>query len=311
MLNKIRQEIQDYHSSTVDLFEGHAYSMASLVRRINLFKANIYPTGRFDSQGRYKYWFDIIKPRVNGEVKNIDFDTKDIVLDSEGLYDGPRLLLANAGLVDWMRDSGEAEKINTGIERGSEWGSVAFKKVKGGYRVMDLTNFYVLNTTAETLEDSDVIEMETMYPADLMRKKGVWNNIDGLIASGKTSKKRSTPEFYIYERNGEVTEKELFEAMDKPGGDESKYVLAKVIVGGAEKGAPSHILYADYLSEKPYKEAHRTPYAGTWLRMGLYQLLMDVQTRANEIGNQIARGLECFGTKQSHRPAKWRCYQER
>jgi hypothetical protein len=42
----------------------------------------------------------------------------------------------------------------------------------------------------------------------------------------------------------------------------------------------------------PYKEYHRGRYQGRWFRVGMYELLMDIQTRANEIGNQIARGLE-------------------
>ena len=156
---------------------------------------------------------------------------------------------------------------------------------------MDLTHFFVLNTTAETLADSDVIEEETMYPADLRGKMGVWKNVQELMDSAKT-KDKGSPEYFVYERNGEISEKDLYEAQGKTGGDEKKYILAKVIVGGAEKGQPSLVLYADVLTKKPYKEYHRTTYRGRWLRVGMYETLLDCQTRANEIGNQIARGLE-------------------
>jgi len=51
-------------------------------------------------------------------------------------------------------------------------------------------------------------------------------------------------------------------------------------------------LFADEMSKMPYKEYHRGRYKGVWFSEGLYELLFDIQVRSNEIGNQIARGLE-------------------
>src|SRR3990167_6078383 len=296
MLTQIKQEIEAYKTESVEVTEGHTVSTFKTIRRIMLFKTQTYPTGKFDSQGNYKFWFDVISPRSSSEIKNIDFDTKDILIASDVDGDAGKVLIANARLRTFLKETGQAAKLNEAIERGSEWGNVVWKKIKGGYKLMDLTKVYVLNQLAETLEDSDVIEHEIMYPSDLRKMIGTWDNVKELLDSASEDEKKGAPEFYVYERNGEINEKKYNEVkkIDKPG-DETKYVLAKVIVGGRKKDSPEQILFCDKISAKPYKEYHRGTYAGTWLRLGLYQILFDIQTRANEIGNQIARGLEYSG----------------
>lgn len=289
--NLITQEIENYKKSTYEMFEGYSFSPYKLIRRIGIYKAQVYPT-KTDSQGNYKYWFDIISPRVSSEVKNIDFDTKDIELFSEAEGDDVRILLSNIALKDYLSESGEAEKLNESVEQGSEWGNVVWKKVDKNYNIIDLTNFYVLNPTAKTLADSDVIEYECMVSTDLRKKMDVWDNVEVLLKGGKKENEKTSPEFHIYERNGEITEKSYYQAKGKDGGDENKYILTKVIVGGTEKDKPTEVLFCEEITEKPYKEYHRSPYCGRWLRQGLIEILMDIQTRANEIGNQIARGLE-------------------
>ena len=290
MLSQIKKELENYRNRSVELLEGYTFSAYKVIRRISLYKNEIYPTGKFDSQGRYKYFFNIIKPRVNAEIKNIDFDTSDILLYSDSKADTGRLIMANAGMKEWLGETGQAAKLNEAIERGTEWGNVVWKKVKGDYRIMDLNNFFVLNQTAETLEDSDVIEMEIMSPLDLRKKEGIWENVTELLK--ERTLKEGSLEYFIYERNGEITERELNEAKGKNEGSEDKYILAKVIVGGTDKKNPKYVLFAEEITEKPYKEYHRGTYSGRWIRVGMYELLLDIQTRANEIGNQIAGGLE-------------------
>lgn len=292
IIAQISQELENYKNNTIEIVEGYPYSQFKLVRRIMLYKNQIYPKGKLDSQGNYKYWFDIISPRVQSEVKNIDFDTKDIVLASEEDDDAGRLLIANASLRQYLKATGQAAQLNEAVERNTEWGNVLYKKVKGGYKLMDLNHVYILNQIAESLEDSDVIEEEIMYSVDLRKKIGVWDNVQALIDAAKVDVNKSSPEFYVYERNGEITEKAYNEAKGKEGGDETKYVMVKVIVGGNTKHKPREILFCDTLSSKPYKESHRGTYSNRWMRVGMYEILFDIQTRANEIGNQIARGLE-------------------
>jgi len=292
VLSKIKHELTSYETDTFEISDGYYFSAYKLIKRIMMFKNQQYPTGKLDSQGNYKYWYDIISPRCDAEIKNIDFDTKDILLASDAENDAGRLIIANARLGQFLKQTGQAAKLNEAVERGTEWGNLVAKKLKDDYKLLDLNNVMVLNQTAETLEDSDVIEKEIMVSSDLRKKMEIWDNVKELIDEGKSDEKKTSPDFFIYERNGEITEQEYNDAKGKSGGDKNKYILCKVIVGGNKKNDPKHILWCDEVKKKPYFEYHRGKYSGRWMRVGMFEVLFDAETRANEIGNQIARGLE-------------------
>jgi len=305
IIKTIENEVDSYLNKEVELSDGVKFSQAKLVKRISLFQNQVFKGGKLDSQRNYKYYSDIITPRVDSEVKNIDFDTKDVFIHSEAtLADKLAVILSNLFLKTWLTDNKKGEEINDSVENFSAIGNVVWKKIKGGYEELDLKNFFVLNQTAKTLDDSDVIERHLLTQADLRAKSGVWKNVNEVIkgcgnkfftATKDSQEIETTNPFYeIYERNGEVDEKSLFEAQGKEGGDENKYILAKIIVAGLKKGSKEdkYILFAEEIDKKPYKEAHRGKYEGRWFRKGLYEILFDCQTRANEISNQLARGLE-------------------
>ena len=288
----------------IELSEGVSYSQAKLVRRISLYENQQYPRGKIDSQGDYKYWYDIITPRVNGEIKNIDFDRSNIIIYSDSYQDRLAVYLSNLQLKDWLTRTGQGEELNDSVEEFSAWGNVVWKKVSGGYERCDLKNFYVLNQTAKTLKDSVVIERHQLTQSDLREKEGTWKNIDAAIKScankqfmpvvGIGGFDTTNPYYEVFERNGEISERMLNEANGKVGGSDDKFVLAKVIVVGLGKNAKGTrlTLFAEEIEEIPYKEAHRGRYKGKWIREGMYEILFDCQTRANQLGNQIAKGLE-------------------
>lgn len=313
LATQIESEIKDYFTRTVSISEGVDFSQKELVRRIGLFENHTYPTGKIDSQGNYKYWFTIIDPRVAAEIKNIDFDTKDITAYSERKIDLLPCLITNLKIKEYLRETGQAEEINSAIEQGSGWGNVVWKKVKRGYERADLRNFYVINQTAETLKGSPVIERHQFSQSDLRAKSEVYKNVaevlkdckaDSYSSTAETpSNDTTTPYYEIFERNGEVCLKDLKEYNGEKiqDGDSEKYVFAKVIAAGVKgDGSGSvdikYILFAQELKGKTnadlYKEYHRGRYKGRWFREGLIELLFDLQVRANQIGNQLAQGLE-------------------
>jgi len=301
----IGDEIKNYQDNPIELSEGVSFSQHKLVRRISLYENQQYPKGKLDSQGDYKYWYDIITPRVNGEVKNIDFDRNNIFAYSESFQDRLAVYLTNLQLKSWLSKTGQGEELNDSVEEFSAWGNVVWKKIENGYEKVDLKNFYVLNQTAKTLKDSAVIERHQMTQSDLRAKEDVWKNIDETIEKCSNKQFKATnnsraqdttnPYYEVYERNGEISEKCLNEAQGKSGGDDYKYVLAKIIVVGVKefgKADGQYVLFAEKMDSMPYREAHRGRYKGKWFREGLYEILFDCQTRANQLGNQISKGLE-------------------
>jgi len=134
-----------------------------------------------------------------------------------------------------------------------------------------------------------------------------WDNTDEVIdkLGNKTftSSEMTTPvettskRYEVYEFTGEVSEKEFRKVKGKGGGSDSKFFLAKIIVAGLKKGGGREriVLFADKVNGKMtdhYLYAHRGKYEGRFWRVGMYELLFDHQIRANDIGNQLARGLD-------------------
>jgi|TARA_R100001530_G_scaffold1410_1_gene2555 hypothetical protein len=311
---QIENELKDYFTRVVRIGEDW-YSQERLVRRIGMFENKVYPTGKFDTEGNYKFWFDIISPRVSAEVKNIDFDTKDVFVYSNREIDTLPNLVTNLKVGEYMKKTGQAEEINSSIEEGSARGNVVWKKVRGTYERVDGRNFFVINQTAENLDESPVIERHELSAKQLRAKKEKWQYIKEALEDCKTNSysnssedqdnESTTPFYEIYERNGEVALKDLKEWKTENGvktdavaeGDEDIYILAKVIGAGLKPDSSGtaeikHVLFAEEMSKMPYEEYHRSAYKGKWYREGLYELLFDLQIRANQIGNQIAQGLE-------------------
>jgi hypothetical protein len=311
LIGDIQKEIQTYLNKEVEISEVVKFSQSKLVKRISLFENRTYPKGKVDEiTGAYKYWYDIITPRVNNEIKNLRIDTKNpLVFSKNPVGDFAAVLLANSKLGEWMWQTGKGEEINSNTEEYSAKGNLLLKKTKDGFDTCDPSNTYIVNQTAKTVDETSIIERHLLTQSELRAKEGVWDNVDTVLKECKEksfsktirSKEEETTNAYyeIFERNGEVNEQKFNQLKGIEGGDENKYILARIIVAGLESGREaedkSFVLFAEPLSGKMsdyYIEAHRGPYKGRWWREGLYELLFDYQVRANEIGNQLAQGLE-------------------
>ena len=174
LAKQIEQEVSQYLSEVVNVGEGHDFSQYKLVKRISLFENHIYPTGKFDSQGNYKYWFDIITPRIDSEVKNIDFDTKDILVYSDRKNDDLACLICNLKIKEYLRETGQAEEINSTIEEGSGWGNVLWKRVQGTYERCDLRNTYIINQTARNVDQTPLRWLSLLHYVRNVRASRAW-----------------------------------------------------------------------------------------------------------------------------------------
>ena len=304
----IENEVSSYIDHDAEISEGVRFSTYKLIKRIGIFKNRYYPTGKITKEGEYKHWFDIIGPRVNSEVKNLRFSSKNILPFSiNPIGDFAAVFILHAALGQWMWDSGREDELTDTIERFSGDGNVLFKKVKGGYDTCDFDNTYIINQAAKTVDETPIVQRAQMTQSQLRAMSGVWKNIDEVIrdcgnrsfkkTSKTTGEATTNPLYEVYERNGEISEKALFEAQGKEGGSTDKYLLARVVVAGisSNKQDKKYALFAEALSGKMsdyFVEAHRGAYKGRWWREGLYEMLFDHQYRANEIGNQLARGLD-------------------
>lgn len=309
LFKRIESEINNYISGTIEISEGVHFSQYKTIQRIYKFKNRDLTEGnKLKEDLSYDYYFDIISPRVDSEVKNLRFDTKHILVFSENpTKDYPAVFISNAMLKNWMAENGEDEKLKAAVEEFTENGNVGFKKVDGGYEIIDALNTYITNVQAQSVDDTDIIERHELTASQIKRMES-WDQDKAqkvikelgnktFSASEQTDPIESTNKRYeIFEYSGEVSELEFNQLKGKNEGDEHKYFLAKIIVAGLRKSGAGekYTLFAEKLDGKlsdHYIYAHRGSYKGRFWRVGMYEMLIDHQVRANEIGNDLASGL--------------------
>lgn len=318
-LDIIANEINDYLYSTVDIGDGIKFSEHKLKRRINFYKNRYQQTGKI-VDGDYQYWYDLIHPLVNTEVKNLRIDSKYIMVWSKSpIVDFAPVYIANAKNTEFMEETGRAEELAESVEDFAADGNILFRKALNGYERCDMQNTYIINQSARTVEDTAVIERWVKDADWLRQRKGIYENVDEVIKQcgnkffSRDEKNRNAvntqTKFYeIHQRIGILSEKDFLELKGDKTGKDDKFLLTIMIVAGLRKGsnADRYVLFAeDITGDKMtdwYTEAHRGPYKGRWWREGLVELLMDHQTRYNDLTNQIARALD-IATKVVFRSA--------
>lgn len=308
LYTRIENMINAYIGRSIEVSPGVQFSQHDLLERIYRFKNRNLSGSKLNADLSYNYFSDIISPRIDSEVKNLRFDSKHILLFSQNpRKDFAAIFLSNAYLKSWLSDNGEDVKLKSAVEEFVANGNIGFKRIGGGYEIVDPLNTYITNQKAETIEDTDIIERHEMTASQIKRMEG-WDQevADDVIKnlSNKTFKasetssdiETSASRYEIYEFTGEVSEREFNEVQGKGDGEEHKYILAKIIVAGlhSNKSGKKYVLYAEELVGSLsdwYKYAHRGRYENRFWRVGMYEMLFDHQIRANEIVNDLSRGL--------------------
>ena len=307
----MQNEIGTYTSGEkVHVSQKVEYSMDKLINRIYQFKNQAYCDKINAETGVYQLYFDIIQSRVDTMIKNLRIDSKNIITFSRNhRKDFAAVFITNTQIRNWMEKNGENKKLRSIIELFCGDGNVILKKAGDGYAVVDPLKMIITNQTAETIDQTNIIEIHNMTASQIMSYEG-WDNKEEVIsndayagmtfsAAHKNSENTTnTPVYEIYEYTGEVTEEMYYELKGMDGGSPHKYMLAKVIFAGLTntKTDKSRVLFCtDLEGEKIsdyYEDMHFGEYKGRFWREGLYERLMDHQIRYNDIANQLSAGLE-------------------
>lgn len=100
LFKRMESEIDSYLTSSVELSPEVKFSQYKLINRIYKFRNRDLTGNKINSDLSYNYYYDIIAPRVDSEVKNLRFDTKHILVFSiNPRQDFAAVFLANASLV--------------------------------------------------------------------------------------------------------------------------------------------------------------------------------------------------------------------
>jgi hypothetical protein len=308
LASKVLKEVRNFETNKIYLTDKVTFSQLETVKKIITHQNN----GFQKASDKKRFFFNIGNSRVDTGVKKIDFDTKDI---SATVENEPGLsMLLGQEIRQFCKDYRQGERINNLVENFVDWGNVVVKEDDDEfYKEVSISNLYLVDTCAETLEDTTVIEKHSYSATELVRFTE-WDNVQEVIE--EFSENEDNPQFDVYERYGQMS---LAEFKDEKGEeindeDENKYIETLSIVITPKRTTQNRQYFGEsmfnlgrlaFLSEikpkkgkdgkyraKPYREAHFGAYQGRWLRKGYREILFDYQDRANSLGNQIYEAMK-------------------
>ena len=315
-IDQVIKEIQSFENEPIYLTNKVKFNQYDTLKKIVLQQNNGFDTA-FSGK---RFFFNIGNSRVETVVKKIDLDTKDVELVVDGNYQAESLLLKSE-IKQYNKNSKLGKKINEMEREFADCGNVVAKhdESDGIFKRVNLINLKVIDQTAETLEDTTVVE-EHKYNATELRREGNergWERIKDVIETFADEDDPS-PDFFVYERYGEMRLDNFkkLKGEEPSEEDDDKYIQTIGIIA-LDKGKISKRIrtYADdtnntygfvlFLEEnkgkktlegktvyKPYREAHYGGFQGRWLRKGIREKLFDYQDRANILGNQIYEAMK-------------------
>lgn len=327
IIDIVFKEIKDYETGTIPL-GNKTFSQNDTINTIvtHQNKGFLLPYGEGKSDPREFY--DIGSPIISTRVVNTDLDTNNFepYTDNPNHFGGA--FLARSLFRHWLRQTNHGERINDLMEDGHDIGNLVVRKVNNTgnsgdiYYPVLLTNLYVIDTTARTLEETVVIEKQIINQSTL-RKMKEWSNVDEVVALGNMGKDDDLPYYEVYYRYGEISkanfnyiQKELtgkdYEVNEE---DAKEYINSLIVVVKAKKGEKYNginndkqgiVVFAEELKPeiikvsseleitkyKPYEEFHLGNYKGRWLREGAREILIPYQNNANNLKNRFNEVLE-------------------
>lgn len=235
----INKKLDEDYNGEISITEGLNYSLKETIRQIDFISNSKYIDGGLDQFGREMPYYNITNYRLNVAIRATDFDTKDIQIVSE-TRDYIRSLLIGKRVKQWIKENRFSSTINRIGEKTPKYGFTLVKKVFDENGKLEVQ---VVRHTNAVVNQSDIFDspIKEKHPAmsqmELLDMKDVWDEavIDELIAM-------DLEEYDICEITGRVPESTI-----KDGGDEKKYVLAKVFLYEASKADKGKVLYSKEL----------------------------------------------------------------
>jgi len=327
IIDIVFKEIKDYESGTLTL-GNKTYSQYDTLNTVLTHQNNGFLMPYGDGKADPREFYDIGSSIIATRVVNTDLDTKDFEPYVDNAYHIAKQFLAKCLFRHWLRQTNQGEKINDLMEEGHDIGNLVVRKVNNSNNSAEifanvlLSNLYVIDQSARTLEDTVVIEKQIMNQTTL-RKMKEWKNIDKVVALGNMGKDDDLPSYEAFYRYGELSranynyiQKELTDKdYDVSDEDAKEYTNCLIVVVKAKKGKKWEnfnndqqgiVVFAEELKPevikiseqltitkyKPYEEFHLGAYKGRWLREGAREILIPYQNNANNLKNRFNEVLE-------------------
>jgi len=319
MVDLILNEVNVFKTKTIDLsdrknFNQYETIQDNITHQNKGFLTELAP-GQIDDREAY----DIISPMIETGVANTDLDSNHIDTYTDDPEYQAQELLSNVLIKRYNRQTNQGVVLNEMVYQLFDDGNIVARRVDGEgeiYRPVLPQNLIIVDPSARTLEDTAVIERNTMNQSEVRGVKG-WENTDLLFNYCDLSETDLIPFYEIYYFYGDLSKKRLGSIKKEvhgtkykyTKGDNNDYVQAVVVIARAKDGVrneegkeiPGFVLFAEELKPqiikvtkrikikryKPYESVRLGKFNGRFWGEGYREIGRPYQNRANELGNQI------------------------
>ncbi|MHA1304780.1 MAG: hypothetical protein ACTSPI_13870 [Candidatus Heimdallarchaeaceae archaeon] len=294
MLQTIQAEKLEFENKPIQIVNGFMFNQKETIEKIYLYYNSKFISGDEDVEGQKKYFFNIVRNPCKVTTKAIDFDTKNINVQTAAGGDPLKTWYFERDLKFWMKKQAFGSVLNRIFFELPIFGSVVLKIVNNKPEFVDLRNF-IVEKSADTLNQANYIIEKHLYTPMEFQKIGKelgWNKIDEAIEQYR--KMEGAPYIAVYERYGEEVKEN---AKGKKTYEYRRTYVADVGVDEVDEktgNISKHEgieLKSDVIDKHPYWEFHMEKIAGRWLGVGVVETLFDPQIRENEVANLQSKAL--------------------
>ncbi len=319
MVYLILNEVNAFKTRTIDLSDRKTFNQYETIQENITHQNKGFLTELAPGQADDRESYDIISPMIETGVSNTDLDTSNIDTYTDDPDYQAQELLSNVLIKRYNRQTNQGVVLNEMVYQFFDDGNIIVRRVDGEgeiYRPVLPQNLIVVDPSARTLEDSAVIERNTMNQSEVRGVKG-WENTDLLFNYCDLSETDLIPYYEIFYFYGDLSKKRLGNLKKEvhgtkykyTKGDNNNYVQAVVVIARAKDGVrneegkeiPGFVLFAEELKPqtikvtkrikikryKPYESVRLGKFNGRFWGEGYREIGRPYQNRANELGNQI------------------------
>lgn len=300
VISIVKQERNNWEDATAFITEKVAFVMRPLIRQLRKNFWGVFDAPIDPQTGKKKIWVPLTEVLIDGVIKNIDLDTKDINFRAKkpsaiGLTSVVRSIVKN--YLDEMSFGeylDEFEK-NLAIDGTAVWKTLSVKEKDGEYctviRPVDLLNVYIDPTSHSIKEAYRFTERCLMTQEEVQAMNG-WINtkdIQGTVGLNKTDSRygqSATPSsskyIDVWETWGKIP-KSLITGLKE---DENQETEGHLVVSGLDTPGKERFHLAEENKDvRPYEEAWYSRVPNRWYGKGIAEKVLMLQLWINTIVN--------------------------
>jgi hypothetical protein len=286
----VRKLEDEFKNGTTHISKYVEYNLHDNIEKIDAYLNSKHTSGKVDSLGREKPFFNIVTAAVNIWYRATDIDRKNIKIKAASSQEVIPAFLASVHLQDWMRRDNFGAFLN-------EWGRVLARYGSAVCKFIEQDNslhamvvpWNKLIIDPVEFEGNVTIEILELTEAQLRKKKGYDQEIVKKLCSSTQSRQtmdgtdKDNRDNYIklYEVHGEMPLSYLTgDDKDSDIYTQQMHVIASVATGKADD-FDDYTLYAGRESKHPYMITHLIKEDGRAMGIGAVEHLFEAQWMAN------------------------------